>query len=164
MEARCWFFIVFLLTSLYCQYRDTKIWNYYCPQMKFVKVMFLHVSVILSTGGVPQCMLGYHNPSRREQTPPWKQTPRKETPPCGVHAGRCGLEAGGMHPTGMQSCFTCFQRPQRLCRTGTVCRILLVDWKLWYSEFLINSLSTVNYLCSVASLLFLFHWWDPKKR
>ena len=48
------------------------------------KVMFLLVSVILSTGGcLPQCMLGYHPlgadiPQSRhppEQTPPWEQTP-----------------------------------------------------------------------------------------
>ena len=34
----------------------------YCrPQTKFAKVMFLYVSVILSTGGgLPQCMMGYH--------------------------------------------------------------------------------------------------------
>ena len=53
-------------------------------------------------GGLPQCMLGYPPPSRhpRKQTP----TPQKQTPPCTVHAGRYGQQAGGMHPTGMQSC------------------------------------------------------------
>ena len=51
------------------------------------KVIFLHLSVILFTGGVlPQCMLGYQHPPRPgrhpprgdppEQTPPWtRQTP-----------------------------------------------------------------------------------------
>ena len=46
------------------------------------KVMFLLVSVILSTGGcLPQCMLGYHHPW--EQTPPQEQThpPRSRHPP-----------------------------------------------------------------------------------
>ena len=33
------------------------------------------------------------------QTPPWQGRP-----PCAVHAGRYGQQAGGMHPTGMQSC------------------------------------------------------------
>ena len=52
------------------------------------KVMFLLVSVILSTrgGGLPQCMLGYHTPpplgsthalprEARTPPPPGKQTP-----------------------------------------------------------------------------------------
>ena len=45
------------------------------------KVIFLHLFVILFTGGVlPQCMLGYHPPGTRppeEQTPPGADT----TPP-----------------------------------------------------------------------------------
>ena len=73
--------------------------------------MFLQASVILLTeGGVPQCMLGYH-PTPREQTPPldkappWEQTPpRSRHPPGAEHAGRYGQRAGGTHPTGMQSC------------------------------------------------------------
>ena len=40
-------------------------------------------------------MLGYH-------TPPGVDTPGTE------HAGRYGQCAGGMHPTGMQSCYPCF--------------------------------------------------------
>ena len=58
------------------------------------KVIFLHMCVILSTGGVlclPQCMLGCHTPweqtpprSRHhphwEQTLPLEQTPRADTP------------------------------------------------------------------------------------
>ena len=92
----------------------------YRPQTKFAKVMFLHVSVILSTGGgLPQCMLGYHPP---EQTPPprpgthplradtpWTRHPPPSgadtSPPGAVHARRYGQRVGGMHPTGMQSCF-----------------------------------------------------------
>ena len=52
---------------------------------------------------------GIHPP---EQAPPGKRhppgadTPWDETPaPCAVHAGRYGQQAGGTHPTGMQSCF-----------------------------------------------------------
>ena len=33
-------------------------------------------------------------------TTPWQGRP----PPCAVHAGRYGQQAGDMHPTGMQSC------------------------------------------------------------
>ena len=38
-------------------------------------------------------------PPLQEQTPP-----QTRQPPCAVHAGRYGQQAGGMHPTGMQSC------------------------------------------------------------
>ena len=31
--------------------------------------------------------------------------PREQTPPCTVHAGRYGQQAGSMHPTGMHTCF-----------------------------------------------------------
>ena len=99
------------------------------------KVIFSVACVKNSVHGgcLPQCMLGYHP---REQTPPrsrppwsrhppgadtpWEQTPpgantphqeqtpptRSKHPPRAVHAGRYGQQAGGMHPTGMQSCFT----------------------------------------------------------
>ena len=57
------------------------------------KVIFLHLFVILFTGGVlPQCMLGYH-PPRPDTTPP---PPGKQTP-------AYGLRAAGTHPTGMHS-------------------------------------------------------------
>ena len=38
------------------------------------------------------------------RAPPPEQTP---PPPCAVHAGRYGQQAGGMHPTGMLSCCDC---------------------------------------------------------
>ena len=41
-----------------------------------------------------------------DQAPPKEQTPAEQAPPCAVHAGRYGQQAGGMHPTGMQSCFS----------------------------------------------------------
>ena len=78
-------------------------------------------------GGLPQCMLGYHPPGPgtplgagtpppqqappRADTPPprvdtpWDQAPPRCRPPCTVHAGRYSQQVGGMHPTGMQSCF-----------------------------------------------------------
>ena len=63
-------------------------------------------------------MLGYHTRLAR-RPPPWqgdplpgketpclgKDTPRGQETPRTVHAGRYGQQAGGMHPTGMQSCF-----------------------------------------------------------
>ena len=58
---------------------------YYRPQTKFAKVMFLHVSVIPSTGGVPGPGGGC-----------------VETPPPGT-----ATAAVGTHPTGMHSCFIC---------------------------------------------------------
>ena len=41
------------------------------------KVIFLHLSVFLFMGGLPQCMLGYHTPW--EQTPPGTDTPWEQT-------------------------------------------------------------------------------------
>ena len=43
--------------------------------------MFLHMSVILSIGGMVQCMLGYHTPSTR---PPLQQTPPGPDPTAGT--------------------------------------------------------------------------------
>ena len=67
---------------------------YYRPQRSWGKVMFLHVSVILFTGE------GSRHPPQ-DQAPPPAQTPL----PCAVHARRYGQRAGGMHPTGMHSCY-----------------------------------------------------------
>ena len=36
--------------------------------------------------------------------PPRADAPRDQAPPCAVHAGRYGQQAGRMHPTGIQSC------------------------------------------------------------
>ena len=71
------------------------------------------VSVILFTGGLPHFMLGYtplngtrgrHPPGATGRHPPhpWNQ---RQTPPPAVHAGRYGQQAGGKHPTKMQSCY-----------------------------------------------------------
>ena len=53
-------------------------------------------------------------PSMARQSPLARQThPGKADPPCAVHAGRYGQQAGGMHPTGMQSCF-CLPSVQKI--------------------------------------------------
>ena len=48
----------------------------------------------------------------RDQTPPHYTPPctrhsPDKAPPCAVHAGRYSQQAGGLHPTGMQSCYNC---------------------------------------------------------
>ena len=51
---------------------------HYRPQTKFAKVMFLHLSVILITGGggcLPQCMLGSIPQDKRQTSPDQRQTP-----------------------------------------------------------------------------------------
>ena len=57
---------------------------YYRPQTKFAKVMFLHLSVILFTGGVSasvhagiHTLLGRHTPGQTPlgQTHPWSRHP-----------------------------------------------------------------------------------------
>ena len=100
---------------------------YYRPQRSWGKVMFLHVSVILFIGGSASVHAGIPPPpttagtpsgagtplgagTTQEQMPPKEQSPREQTPqeqvppPCAVHAGRYRQQAGGKHPTGMQSC------------------------------------------------------------
>ena len=73
--------------------------------------MFLQVFVILFTGGV--CLSAcWDMHLHQEQTPPWGADtpqgadthPRSTEPPGAVHARRYGQQAGGTHPTGMQSC------------------------------------------------------------
>ena len=39
-----------------------------------------------------------------DQAPPEQTPPRDQAPTCAVHTGRYGQQAGGMHPTGLQSC------------------------------------------------------------
>ena len=66
-----------------------------------------------SQGGV--CLSAYWDTPLRPGTPPgpgthtptpWTRHPSGPgTPPAAEHAGRYGQHAGGMHPTGMQSCF-----------------------------------------------------------
>ena len=85
---------VFLLLSkpdLYINFTILfDLFYFYRQQTKFAKVMFLHVSVILSTGGgLPQCMLGYPpgaiTPSpgaaHQEQAPLRSRHPPEQTPP-----------------------------------------------------------------------------------
>ena len=86
--------------------------NFYRPQTKLREgYVFTGVCDSVHKGGVlPHCMLGHHPPSWQGR-PPWQgDPPGKETPlgkadpPCTVHAGGYGQQAGGMHPTGRQSC------------------------------------------------------------
>ena len=73
--------------------------------------MFLHLSVSHSVhrGGVclSACWDTYPQPpgadSPQKQTSPRADTPPEQTPPCTVHAGRYGQQAGGTHPTGMHT-------------------------------------------------------------
>ena len=63
------------------------------------KVMFLHLSVILSTGGVSGRPPG--------QTPPWTDIPRVDSPQADIPR-QTATAADGTHPTGMHSCMTLF--------------------------------------------------------
>ena len=97
------------------------------------KVLFLHLSVILFTGGVSATSPRAYTPQTTPlsgqtppppgqtpplgrppwQTPPWPVLAGIHTPPCPVHAGihippaQCmlgyGQQAGGTHPCGMHS-------------------------------------------------------------
>ena len=109
--------IIFLRNSVTTS-RSIACKEYFLPPANEVwgKVISLHLSVILFTGGVlPHCMLGYTPPpGTRGRHPPGEDTPQGHTTPPGqrhsapppgtVYAGRYGQQAGGTHPTGMQSC------------------------------------------------------------
>ena len=83
------------------------------------KVIFLHLSVILFTwGGSAPLHAGIHpHPQDQRQVPPGDQRqvshltrgrycPRPEAGirPSAMYSGRYGQQAGGTHPTEMQSC------------------------------------------------------------
>ena len=77
--------------------------NEVCEGYVFTRVCH---SVHRGGGCMPQCMMGYYPPG--PGTRGWDQAP-----PRAVHAGRYGQQAGGMHPTGMQSCF-CLPSVQKI--------------------------------------------------
>ena len=64
-------------------------------------------SVILFTAGVSASVhAGIHPP--RVDPPLRADTPKSSHPPptpCAVHTGRYGQQAGGTHPTGMDTCY-----------------------------------------------------------
>ena len=105
------FTFLLLLLKSYC-YSVTEL--YYRPQTNFAKVMFLQVSVCLSTGGcLPYTRADTpwaDTPQPLGQTPPWADTPPLSSacwdthPPAQCMLGY-GLQAGAKHPTGMHSCF-----------------------------------------------------------
>ena len=94
------------------------------------KVIFLHLSVILFTGGcLPQCMLGYHTPPRSRQTPPEQTPPQADTPPSrhppeqtpprSRHPSRADTPLGQTpppirHPPGSRLQHTVNERPVRI--------------------------------------------------
>ena len=105
------------ITEQQSQRGNFKIFNIYRPQRSWGKVMFLHVSVILLTrGGVCLSACWDSRPPWEQTPPPRSRPPWEQTPPPPVHAGRYGQQAGGMHPTGMQSCYW----PQRSCAQGNI--------------------------------------------
>ena len=75
---------------------------YYCPERSCGKVMFLHLSVILSTRRVSTS--GPRGSPWVDTLPPRADTPPRQTPPAQCMLGY-GQQAGGTHPTGMHSCF-----------------------------------------------------------
>ena len=102
-------------TSMHFQMLNRSVRNYtplITVRNEVAKVMFLHLSVILSTGGgLPQCMLGTHTPPPRCR-PPGPDTSWNQTPPGTRHPPdqtyppprETAAAADGTHPTGMHSC------------------------------------------------------------
>ena len=95
-----WFTVLVMHRTLDSSYHD-KSTAFYRWQRSWGKVMFLHVCVILLTGGV--CLSTCWDTPLARQTPtPSQGYPLARQPPSAVHSGRYGQQAGGMHPTGMQ--------------------------------------------------------------
>ena len=69
---------------------------YYRPKRSCGKIMFLHVSVILSTGG------GVWQPPSRQTPFRADPSPQPDTPP------EMATAADGTHPTGIHSCYIYF--------------------------------------------------------
>ena len=100
------------------------------PANEVAEVMFLHVSVILFTGGRGVCPSAcWDTTPPRDQAPPSHQTPPgDQVPPRDQafplpgteHTRRYDQRAGGRYPTGMHSCYQSFRlwgvngRPSRL--------------------------------------------------
>ena len=68
-------------------------------------------------GGSASVHAGIPPPGTRHPPTPWDQTPQDQTPPWdqtpprAEYAGRYGQPVGGMHPTGMHSCFSLLFSP-----------------------------------------------------
>ena len=79
---------------------------HYRLQRSWGKVIFSQAYVILFTGGLGVCLSACWDTTPSSQgSPRWQgrpPPPGKADPPCTVHAGRYGQQAGGMHPSGMQ--------------------------------------------------------------
>ena len=104
--------------------------TYYRPQRSCGKVMFLHLSVILSTGGggcIPACTwattpLGRHPPPQADTPCPPARHPRVDTPSGRHPPQQAATAADGTHPTGMHSCLVIiFEYRLALCRWLNVC-------------------------------------------
>ena len=99
------------------------------------KVIFLHLSVILFTGGgLPQCMLGC--PPRGSRHPPGADTPREQTPPGSRHnppeqspswnqtpPGTDTTPPGADTPPGSRLRYTVYERPVRILLECIPCSI-----------------------------------------
>ena len=62
----------------------------------------------------PGTPLGAGTPPRTRHNPWTRHPPEAGTPPGAEHAGRCGQRAGGTHPTGMLSCYSCYYHKKSL--------------------------------------------------
>ena len=98
------------------------------------KVMFLFVSVILSTGGgcLPQCMHPWEQTPPQEQTPPGADTPSEQTPP----------PPGSRHPPESRLQHTVNERPVRI-----LLECILVNYNKGAGRLYAELLSLADDIC-----------------
>ena len=117
----CWNVWKILYTPTHPNVASREVLSYllYCrPQRSWGKFMLLHVSVILFTGGGVCPSACWDTPPRTRGRPPQARHPPGQTSPrADTPSAQCMLgydqQAGGTHPTGMQSCWNIFSLGKR---------------------------------------------------
>ena len=98
------FFFFFLIKFI--EWRNNHMLHHYRPQRSYGKVMFLHLSVILFTGGcVSQHALGLTTHRQTYPSMHWGRHPPQQTYPSQPPPGETATATDGTHPTGMHLCW-----------------------------------------------------------
>ena len=89
--------------------------SYYHPQLSWGKVMFLHVSVILFTGGSASVHAGIHPQTRH---PPWTRPPAGPDIPDQIRHSPRTRHPPGAYPPGIRHLLPRSRHPPEQCIVG----------------------------------------------